>query len=173
MVSILQGLWSDSLVVDMLWFRTEDYRMESYCGEPLRAPSWSWASGKGSIGYEIGERIPYFVEADVIGFACELNGVSATGKVKSGWVRLKSSIIVCGRGIDGRLSFTCSNRHVALDEAHINFKFDEGIEPSQFLMVRMATSSSCLGYRGTEEMLLVQDMGDEGEHFRRVGYANR
>lgn len=77
----LAGLWSDTLVLDMLWFSLGgDYK-------PLRAPSWSWASGEEGVSFlgpDYGPDYYPVAEAEAVDFHCELDGFSLTGKVKSG-----------------------------------------------------------------------------------------
>jgi len=165
----LAGLWSDSLVLDMLWRKNGQY-----CREPLRAPSWSWASGKGSIYFRQGEEKDkkLIVEAEIVGFDRLLDGPSATGKVKSGWIKLKSSIIKCRLEADNRISFSVGEQQLYLLEAD-SFNFDSWTRLSQFMMVRMATTMCSQRFKGYEEMLLVQALGDDGTHFKRVGYAER
>jgi hypothetical protein len=167
----LAGLWSDSLVRDMLW--SNDGR---YNREPLRAPSWSWASGKGSIGFQRtfhDDRTSTSIEADVIDFHCELEGTSSFGKVKSGWIQLKSANIELFSNGDGGPIFTDSERRSKLPQVEMRFKFDGAMQPFQFIMIRMVTVPHAPGLKGYEEMLLVQAVGDDGKHFRRVGYAQR
>lgn len=96
----LAGLWSDTLVIDMLWYSSRsDYK-------PLSAPSWSWAFGEGGVSFlSTASNYPVVAEAEVRDFHCVLNGSSSTGKVKSGWIKLQLSIIECKLVIESELSF--------------------------------------------------------------------
>lgn len=49
----LAGLWSDSLILDLLWKREHraDYCTGTKGVKPWRAPSWSWAAGDGEIRF--------------------------------------------------------------------------------------------------------------------------
>jgi hypothetical protein len=47
----LAGLWRDSLVLDMCWYRNDHGKTNQSPLAGSRAPSWSWASVDGPITY--------------------------------------------------------------------------------------------------------------------------
>ncbi|KAH8749587.1 heterokaryon incompatibility protein-domain-containing protein [Hyaloscypha sp. PMI_1271] len=99
----LGGLWSDTLVLDLLW-RAREPREDSQ--EILgRAPSWSWASVGGPIEYS--QELYLDNRRDPI-IHCEfLHGeIISTNKTKAGFVQLKCSKIkveCIGRNLENQL----------------------------------------------------------------------
>ena len=94
----LAGLWSDSLLYDLLWRQaplvprlpiTETPR-------PWTAPSWSWASRDRPVLYDM----PYLAPehkvrtfCEVIAAECVLAGESKTGQIQSGYMKLRCPMI--------------------------------------------------------------------------------
>ena len=106
----LAGLWEESLVRDLLWVAV------SNPGERARgvAPTWSWASQRAGVRYTNGQRVQMGglgmyspaelgnwgdVASELMGASCELVGAECvpargddTGRVASGWVKLKGYV---------------------------------------------------------------------------------
>jgi hypothetical protein len=86
----MAGVWKASLPAGLLWFVT---------GKPMpsrptkwRAPSWSWASIDGGIGY-FHERYQFDFEPHVSirDCSCIPSSVDKLGKVGQGWIKLRGS----------------------------------------------------------------------------------
>jgi len=98
----LAGLWKDTLIADMCWYRPERESGEKPCHIPWRAPTWSWASVDGPVLYH-GELVQkthrkvihetYERPAHVLGAECALAGPSHTGQVIGGFVDLHCYLI--------------------------------------------------------------------------------
>ncbi|RDH35007.1 HET-domain-containing protein [Aspergillus welwitschiae] len=88
----LAGLWSDTLVIDLLWYVTgSGLHMRP---EPWRAPTWSWASMDGGISYF--NRFSYydFLPAlDIIEAECKCLSVNSFGPVSSGFIELRGKLV--------------------------------------------------------------------------------
>jgi len=96
----LAGLWSGSLVEDLLWYR-EDSELE-FIGAAewtWRAPTWSWASVYGPVVYP--QELYCHTEMQVLisGYCqsikaeCTLAGASRTGHITSGHIILQCPIV--------------------------------------------------------------------------------
>jgi hypothetical protein len=151
----LAGLWNGSLVLDMLWGADSDYK-------PLRPPSWSCGLGIGKVyyGYLNNDVV---IEAEVKGFHCQPEGVSQTGKISSGWIQLKSSMIECLLQANGRYAFAGQGGWTKMRKARITLIFNCQNElresENPFFMVQMVTRHNPSGWSDTEEMLLVEPVG--------------
>jgi hypothetical protein len=163
----LAGLWSDSLVLDMLWI-SDNYK-------PLRSPSWSWGSGIGGVTYREYAPQKVIIEAKVKGFHCQPEGVSQTGKISSGWIQLKSAIIECSLLANGRHAFADQGGWTEMAQAdnHIYFDCKDGLQDPRhkFFMVQMVTAPRSQGWKHREEAILIESVGDINNSFRRIGFA--
>ncbi|KAK0709393.1 heterokaryon incompatibility protein-domain-containing protein [Lasiosphaeria miniovina] len=90
----LAGLWSDSLLYDLLWRQAPLGPRAPMTGtpRPWTAPSWSWASRDRPVLYDM----PYLTAehkvqtfCEVIAAECVLAGESKTGQIRSGYLKLR------------------------------------------------------------------------------------
>lgn len=104
------GIWKASLLVGLLWFVT---------GKPMpsrptkwRAPSWSWASIDGGIGY-FHERHQFKFEPSVsiLDCSCVPSSVDDLGKVGQGWIRLRGSMVPVRMAVETTESSTPYKGH--------------------------------------------------------------
>ncbi|KAK4032264.1 heterokaryon incompatibility protein-domain-containing protein [Parachaetomium inaequale] len=157
----LAGLWRDTLILDMCWYRNRYYR-ENTTQTPYvfqRAPSWSWASVDGPVRYH---RELYHPE--VLDAQCSLAGPSLTGHVTGGFVELRCSMIpahVHDRVISvGSHVSSCwiPDRRCGMEE--------EGGEYYLYYFIPMATAPT---YESNETLigLLVEPISPE--EFIRIG----
>ncbi|KAL8863460.1 MAG: hypothetical protein Q9178_000141 [Gyalolechia marmorata] len=91
------GLWRNSFVQNLTWTANHD----AVSSDTYQAPSWSWASIRGSVDYNytvrkeysmirFGEQRTSFVEA-----LCETQGANPLGEATSGFVVLEGPISKC------------------------------------------------------------------------------
>ncbi|KAL8914344.1 MAG: hypothetical protein Q9172_007095 [Xanthocarpia lactea] len=92
------GLWRNSFVQNLTWTANHDV----VSSDTYQAPSWSWASIKGSVDYNytvrkghsgmisLGEQRTSFVEA-----LCEIQGANPLGEATSGFAILEGPIFEC------------------------------------------------------------------------------
>jgi hypothetical protein len=100
----LFGLWEDSLLEDLLW------KWDSYIGHPsatephLYLPSWSWASGTGTVEYPLRGKVKALSYADyyaVINTPCcqivsvQYPGENFLGKSVSGYLEIEGHLLQC------------------------------------------------------------------------------
>jgi hypothetical protein len=80
------GLWEDTILKDLLWFRW----FPAIRTQAWRAPSWSWAAGKGGAVWTDmkGKFTPYF---SVLEISTESIGTDPLGGLKSGSLRLRGN----------------------------------------------------------------------------------
>lgn len=178
----LAGLWSDTLIFDMLWYVDDDETGKKPSSDyTLVSPSWSWASVAAAVLYSVPKSSFYKtkVECQIEAFHCEPAGLSSTGRLESGWVRLRSSLLNCRSSTVGA---TTKFRiyHIDGEDAEesafvpweANLCFNKIETPgSDFLMVRMATWESS---KHTEEQaLIIRPVEGLKGHFQRIGVAVR
>jgi hypothetical protein len=100
----LAGLWSGSLIEDLLWHRDDSdiYRPLEFIGAEewtWRAPTWSWASVYGPVLYSRGLYLdiapPLLISsyAQLIKAECTPAGASRTGQITSGQITLQCPIL--------------------------------------------------------------------------------
>ncbi|OJJ76894.1 hypothetical protein ASPBRDRAFT_219208 [Aspergillus brasiliensis CBS 101740] len=88
----LAGLWSDTLVIDLLWYVTGSGLHTR--PEPWRAPTWSWASMDGGISYFTRFSYYDFLPAlDIIEAECTCISVNSFGPVSSGLIELRGKLV--------------------------------------------------------------------------------
>lgn len=76
----LAGLWSGSLLADILWI-SESPKSKERLKRPFSLPTWSWASLHGSIAYLLeGDTVP---KAEVLEASCSYVGDRAFGVLRS------------------------------------------------------------------------------------------
>jgi hypothetical protein len=141
----LAGLWSDTLMTDLLWYRLDT--MTAKPTEKWRAPSWSWAAHDGPVKYFDS---PHFLESpdlsrsvgstqslkgvflDLAGVSTRLLGRNPFGEILSAHLRL-SGFLVTVRVFDARSLSTRSlgrrNRQGRLRPGQYEFRFegDDGL----------------------------------------------
>ncbi|KAK8137002.1 hypothetical protein PG984_004942 [Apiospora sp. TS-2023a] len=90
------GLWRKSLISGLLWAR----RGPGAKTTAYRCPSWSWASQNSSIGYELPEDVDnelrdgdFAYDCEVLAAEVETGKHNAFGNVRSGYLRLKVSLV--------------------------------------------------------------------------------
>jgi hypothetical protein len=110
------------------------------------------------------------LHAEVKGFHCEPDGVSLFGQIKSGWIKLKTSVLECFRMADGTIILAVGGSTVS---PKITFFFDE--EPLEgqifsFLMVKMAECFSA-DEDSWENILLITQDDKADSCFKRIGVA--
>ncbi|KAE8310248.1 hypothetical protein BDV41DRAFT_579754 [Aspergillus transmontanensis] len=88
----LAGLWSDTLVIDLLWYVTGKWLYTR--PEPWRAPTWSWASMDGGISYFTRFSHYDFLPAlDIIEAECTCISVNSFGPASSGLIELRGKLV--------------------------------------------------------------------------------
>jgi hypothetical protein len=120
----LAGLWSSTLVSDLCWNRERTKDKPVWTGRSQdstwRAPSWSWACVDNKIWF--GWTDFYEPLCTVLNYHITQDGPSFTGKVRSGWIMLKTALMSCSIDTQGQnllFDFDCSKSY--------NF-FPDGIE---------------------------------------------
>ncbi|KAF1978831.1 HET-domain-containing protein [Bimuria novae-zelandiae CBS 107.79] len=97
MCAYFAGIWEDDIIRDLCWF----YKSPSSTKRNhYRAPSWSWASQRGSVEWIAGGA-NYYNKAHVVSVSTEPMGEDHTGQLKAG------QLVLRGPCVD-LLSFTCS-----------------------------------------------------------------
>jgi hypothetical protein len=103
----LAGLWKRNLLLGLLWLSSScpdwpipGYDLYSYYPEPghlpnkYRAPSWSWASIEtNALGYASDDSIMAGQDectARILQAECQVSGISITGEVSGGFIRLSA-----------------------------------------------------------------------------------
>lgn len=100
----LAGLWKRDLLLGLLWLSSscpdwpipgsaiDDYRAEpGYLPDKYRAPSWSWASIESdNLAYANGIIMEEGLTARILEAECQLSGISRTGEVSGGFIRLSA-----------------------------------------------------------------------------------
>jgi len=141
----LAGLWSNTLVFDLLWTRNRTTKSTNSAASevtqqgdyqwPYTAPSWSWASVDGPISYEWRHPMDK-VYCEVVDAICIPAGESMTGQVLFGYVKLQCQIVE-GR-INGRPAtieiqdqlheavFDCYDRSMVGQPVHVARIAEEG-----------------------------------------------
>ena len=105
----LAGLWKDEMPASLLWhMESPAHRRPEYC-----APSWSWASLDGIMGYGRGPHRDFF-HANIVGARTVLRGEDAMGEVIGGSIVLSGPLCVLA---DGR-----AVRHFDDDREHHLFR---------------------------------------------------
>ncbi|KAK8012866.1 hypothetical protein PG991_010241 [Apiospora marii] len=91
----LAGLWRDTLVSDMCWAVAMPEDQKPSPQAPRRLPTWSWTSVDAPVQYyeHIRTGSPRTQLAEVLDARCILEGPSATGPVKEGFIELECSLI--------------------------------------------------------------------------------
>ncbi|KAF2826145.1 HET-domain-containing protein, partial [Ophiobolus disseminans] len=84
----IAGLWKKSIMVDLVW-KTEQPRKAVRC-EPWRAPTFSWASIMSLANRHKWETYFY---ATLVEAECVPQGEDPTGRLKSGYIILKGTLI--------------------------------------------------------------------------------
>ena len=171
----LAGLWSDSLALDLLW------RPVAAIGTRFSSsPSWSWATIDGPVEYwPFSKHAQTTIECEIEDFDCEPDGISMTGRIKSGWIRLKSSMVECYLLTDGFVVLADKGEllwHKRNFEG-VCFSFDTATEGQEFIfyILRMTSwqreeNPVKEGYYG-EDCLLLRSVDESGRHFERIGFA--
>jgi hypothetical protein len=85
----LAGLWEGSLIKDLGWL-VKRTSLPAHRARPWRAPSWSWASSTGSVGFWEGDG--YANIAEVHSASCTVGGCDPTGEVRSGYLLVSGPI---------------------------------------------------------------------------------
>ncbi|TID13642.1 HET-domain-containing protein [Venturia nashicola] len=176
----LAGLWSDTLILDMLWFVDEDEREKPNLSESrLVSPTWSWASIAVPVTYSTAKSSFYdlHIESQVAAFNCEPAGLSMSGRIKSGWVRLESSTLFCRQATSSGVSkfkviMPGTEKEMGDFEASLIFDRQPNSPDFKFLMVRMASWRSIRYEHDEEQTLLIRPVSVEG-NFERIGFAVR
>lgn len=171
----LAGLWSDSLALDLLWRPCADFgtRFSS-------SPSWSWATIDGPVEYwPFSKHAQTTIECEIEDFDCEPDGVSTTGSIKSGWIRLKSSMVECYLLTDGFVVLADKGELLwrKRNFEGVCFTFDTATKGQEFTfyILRMTSwqwedTPVKKGYYG-EDCLLVRPVDESGRRFERIGFA--
>ncbi|KAH6714385.1 hypothetical protein BKA61DRAFT_605165 [Leptodontidium sp. MPI-SDFR-AT-0119] len=171
----LAGLWSDSLVLDLLW------RPSSDIGTRLsRSPSWSWATIDGPVEYwPFSKDVPATIECEIEDFGCVPDGVSMTGRIKSGWIRLKSLMAECHFLTDESIVLADKGQFLRHQDKFegVSFTFDTATKGEEFTFYILRMTSwqredipVKKGYYG-EDFLLVRPVDESGRIFERIGFA--
>ncbi|KAG8161229.1 hypothetical protein KVR01_009493 [Diaporthe batatas] len=132
----LAGLWSRSLLDDLLWFRlAQRAPSQESNGElerPFSLPTWSWASLKRNVGYYFADFS--FPMAEIIEANCSYLGENEFGILQSSRLVLKGRVLasVVGKGPEG-CSFYVPDRDewarfVDNSQSNLSIRMDMGHE---------------------------------------------
>ncbi len=159
------GLWRDNLASELLWqVRTfcRGRRPGAYC-----APSWSWASVRGTVTME---RHPDAeLDAEVLGVRIEFEDPAfPTGVVRAGAVRLRARLVPLWTRTAGQLAYAESLGGMFLDEDCVQLD-DEGerLTEQETAFLPILFEAGGVGYDDGVRGLLVCSLGT-GE-WRRLG----
>lgn len=170
----LAGLWKESLPSELLWYSYHTIEKPPTRPNLYLAPSWSWASVKGPVKWEVDSRLPEWSAVNIIASGIDLATTDFAGQVTNGFIRL------IGRPIAGYLRTTpsslTSTTETTLHLSDLNFELvnivylDSDLEPKYekagvfFLPVTIGTESWTKG--------LVLELVDPVRNtYRRLGYA--
>ncbi|KAH8594104.1 heterokaryon incompatibility protein-domain-containing protein [Bisporella sp. PMI_857] len=171
----LAGLWSDSLALDLLWRPSADIgtRLSS-------SPSWSWATIDGPVEYwPFSKDAQTNIKCEIEDFDCEPEGISMTGRIKSGWIQLKSSMLECCLLTDGSIVLADKGEFLRRKRNFegVCFSFDTATEDQEFVFYILRMTSwqrgeipAKKGYYG-EDFLLLRPVDESGRRFERIGFA--
>lgn len=98
------GLWQDTVLLDLLWFRGQEGCSQYHLGI-YRAPSWSWASFVGPIEWCPSETLSPFSHATVMSISTTPVGDDEMGSVTAGYLELQS---LCSTSTAARMR-SCNN----------------------------------------------------------------
>ncbi len=96
----LAGLWRDTLIPDMCWYRGGDLGECPSSDAARQKPTWSWASVDGAVHYSDLRSPGREQYPEVLDAQCFLAGPSLTGQVHGGFVKLSCSLIPLHPHID-------------------------------------------------------------------------
>jgi hypothetical protein len=89
----LAGLWSEGLLLDLLWFPRCKARYNRR-PEKYRAPSWSWASIEGEVKFvELAASKACALVPEVEILDCQTVGAGEFGPFSHGWLKLRGRIV--------------------------------------------------------------------------------
>jgi hypothetical protein len=150
----LAGLWSDTLVLDLLW-QTQEPREDSQ-EISGRAPSWSWASVGGPIEYS---QQLYNHDRPYVIIYCEFLHceIISTDKTKAGFVQLKCS----------KIKVECVGRSLKNQLLDMNVWFwpdRTQILDGDYYIIRMAEIWN-------DELLVLRILDAGKQTYQRVGHG--
>lgn len=172
----LAGMWRDSLVADMSWYRSHLFneKSEKLSQTPWRAPTWSWASVDGPVEYAQELYVTYrramSIEqhAKVLSVKCSpktpslnADSDSHTGDIKDGFVELDCSLIPA--------SFTETRARIRVGSL-LRYWYPDGRyqmdEPEEFYVIPMVTTDY------TFNGLVVTRKSQHSDEMIRVGLVS-
>lgn len=157
-ITYLAGLWSFNLGFWLLWRITSSTRH----GEKLKtscAPSWSWASARGSIEWPVHSRCGS--ETRIIE-ARTTPPNNPFGSVQGGYIRIR-----------GRMCTTKGNKEIAAFLTYNDLWLDDGdqeanrMEDGEGLFLLLTVRAFLFQ---VNEALVLEYAGDQIGQYRRVGY---
>jgi hypothetical protein len=141
----LAGLWSSTLVQDLLWIPRSSGlpRSEEYC-----APTWSWASFPGQVWYKVPKYpyIKYEYYAEMLDAICRPSSSEEHGQVGSAQLILRTQLAECYLRLDelSWATYIFASVHLRkLDEPiSIQLDFDYGYQEGETLyIIRVADTN--------------------------------
>jgi hypothetical protein len=176
----LAGLWRDTLILDMCWYRDQKTTQSSDVSK--RAPTWSWASVDGPIRYSLhfftsNPKTTTILHAEVLDATCSLAGSSLTGQVTGGFVDLSCSVFspieirinIASRVVIGP---ELGSGRLVLDWFPDGRCSTGGEAPGEYYLIPLATVPPRM-YRQDFFALVVQLIREHPKTFARVGLATR
>lgn len=87
----LTGLWNKDLLRGLMWEPLDPVVLET---PTYIAPSWSWASTRGSVRwiYRL-QKTEYYVEIDLGRTACIPKGLDPLGEEAAGWLFIRGAVV--------------------------------------------------------------------------------
>lgn len=164
--SYAAGLWKDQMPHTLLWNVTS-LASEENCNAEYCAPSWSWASTTGAVGFNLPVVKP---ELDVISINIEFAGQDPFGRVCPG-----SSMCVRGRLRSGKLVRREGQKHIAwLETKHRRSQsltyLDRDDQDVPLEVIYLEVTSGWVDDHWWAGCLLLRKTG-EYKDYRRVGMA--
>jgi hypothetical protein len=166
--SYFAGLWENSLLLDLLWYKVSDEPLPRTRPTEYRAPSWSWASIDGRVQFQMLEHITKSSECKII--ECEVLGCK---------VAPLSEDMLFGQVATGTLILNGHLKEVTLEEKSRNVLIRSDPEGA-LVNIGQATFDAKERRDNTYCIPLMWDKGGafveglivsavSGDYFRRVG----
>lgn len=157
-VNYLAGIWSHDFAFGLCWRTKERVRRKTGQYDDA-APTWSWASMERSVVYHSSFDFRY--GCHIVDYEVAHYGPSRSGKVRSGWIRLKASILSCSiepLGDNSTITLSSYDAQVRIDDSCFSFRQEREVDYvfGNFIMARL----DCVAYYACFIVLRLLE-GDE------------
>ncbi|KAF2121077.1 hypothetical protein BDV96DRAFT_640487 [Lophiotrema nucula] len=148
------GLWADTLIWDLLWIAHDTSQPAIW-----RAPSWSWASVKDKVLWDVSGRATEIIASVVDVFTTPV-GTDSFGQLKNGLLWLRAPCIDVILRHNGHYRFD-ETQADGFSEDHASFK-DSVLASSEGVRVRVAQMV-------TDWYLTFIRVDDHSQRYKRIG----